>query len=233
MALHTSRLLPRRPWTASSLPARDPLLGIGLGDSVGILGMRGTGKTHLGKRLYRSLLDAEPEAAGYVLDPNVAGDYAGWRGAWNERELPVIGSGQIVWQPPGDLDPDAYERFFERLYRVHRPAVVLLDEGNALGKGTHQMFAQLLKRGRARGHFKGVTVVSLWQELAQRADTPRQVFSQITHFIRFYTGHPYDLAEANRRMGLPAHMQPEHQHGFFHANMDKPPIKAVYYTGLG
>ena len=208
-----------------------------LGDSIAILGMRGTGKTELAKSLYKVLLDAHRYAVGYVIDTNANGDFSGWSGAYDGFDVPIIGPGprgrQVVWQPPYD-DKNAYESFFERLYDHRVPSVVLIDELSCLGgqKEKHDFYARLLKRGRARSGFAGITVISLSQELAQAAKVPRQTFSQMVHFVRFYVQHPYDIMEANRLLHIPNHVQPEHEHGFWHARFDRPPVRPVYYRGM-
>lgn len=210
------------------------------GESVVALGMRRTGKTTLMKSIYRELMDADTSLVGYVVDSNVQGDFSGWGGGTQKSDCPIIYPGpagrQVVWQPPRDTFA-AYEDFFGRLFdaakRYHIGAVVFVDELSALGGGDqHDEYARLLKRGRKRSDFPGITVLSLTQELAQRARVPRQTFSQMTHLFRFYVQHPYDVQESNRLLHLPPHVQPEHEHGFWHSRMDRPPIKPTYYKGL-
>lgn len=198
--------------------------------------MRHSGKTTLARRIYQELLEAHPEAVGYVIDSNANGDFAGWSGGYFGFDVPIIGPGptgrQVVWQPPSD-DAEAYEDFFRRLYDARVASVVLIDELSCLGGGErHEYYARLLKRGRQRPNFPGITVISLTQELAQRAKVPRQTFTQMNHLFRFYVQHPYDVLEANRMMHLPGRVQPEHEHGFWHARMDRPPIKPIYYKGM-
>lgn len=198
--------------------------------------MRGTGKTTLMRKLYAGLMSANPGAVGYVLDTNASGDFTGWTGGYFGFDCPLIKPGprgrQVVWQPPYD-DQDAYEDFFKRLYDRRVPSVILIDELSCLGGGdNHEYYSRLLKRGRKRQGFAGITVLSLSQELAQRARVPRQTFTQMTHFFRFYVQHPYDLLESNRVMHLPTHVQPEHEHGFWHVRLDRPPLKPTYYRGL-
>lgn len=198
--------------------------------------MRHSGKTTLIRRLYQLLMDTYTEAVGYVIDSNAAGDFTGWSGGYFGLDCPIIGPGpsgrQVVWQPPYD-DQLAYESFFRRLYDARVPAVVFIDELSCLGGGEmHDYYARLLKRGRQRPGFPGITVMSLTQELAQRAKVPRQTFTQMNHLFRFYVQHPYDALEANRMLHLPGRIQPEHEHGFWHARMDRPPIKPTYYRGM-
>lgn len=210
-----------------------------IGDSMAFLGMRGTGKTTLAIKLYQRLMDNTPEAVGYVLDSNSAGDFTGWSGAYWGQDCPIIKSSdrgrQVVWQPPVD-DYEAYENFFKRLFeaslRTSTPAIVLIDELSCLGPGEHDYYARLLKRGRRRKGFPGITVFSISQEFAQKARVPRQTFSQMTHFARFYVQHPYDILEANKILHLPSRIQPEHAHGFWHARLDRPPMKPTYYQGM-
>lgn len=206
--------------------------GIKLGDAIGMLGMRDSGKTYLGRDLYKTIMDAYPGVCGYVIDSNANGDYTGWGGAYFDLHCPIIYPSetgrQLVWQPPYD-SPDAYEDFFERLFDSHTGAVVLIDELSALGKGDHLFYSRILKRGRARPNFPGITLISLSQEFAQKANVPRTTFTQNTHFFKFYVQHPYDIQEANRLMHLPPHIQPEHPHGFWHIRLDRVPIKPVYY----
>lgn len=210
-----------------------------LGDSMAFLGMRGTGKTTLAIKLYQRLMDNHEEATGYVLDSNAAGDFTGWGGGYSGKECPIILPGhtgrQIVWQPPVD-DYGAYEDLFRRIFdsclRSLTPAVILIDELSCLGPGEHDYYARLLKRGRKRRGFPGITVFSISQEFAQKARVPRQTFSQMTHFAKFYVQHPYDIVEANKVLHLPSRVQPEHQHGFWHARLDRPPMRPVYYRGI-
>lgn len=142
----------------------------------------------------------------------------------------------MVWQPEYD-NYEMYENFFGRLFentqRWGFPAIVFVDEISALGGGdNHPEYSRILKRGRRRPNFPGLTMISLSQELAQKAKVPRQTFTQMVHFFKFLVQHPYDLAEANRKMNLPLRVQPEHKHGFWHANMDSPPLKPTYYKGM-
>lgn len=197
--------------------------------------MRQTGKTSLSKGLYKLLMESYTDAVGYIIDSNASGDFTGWSGGYFGFEPPIIGPGpkgrQLVWQPPYD-NRDAYEDFFRRLYDAGIPAVLFIDELSCLGGGdNHEYYARLLKRGRARPNFPGISVISLSQELAQKAKVPRQTFSQLTHFIRFYVQHPYDLLEANKIAHLPQRVQPEHAHGFWHVSLESPPIKPTYYAG--
>jgi hypothetical protein len=200
--------------------------------------MRGTGKTHISKRIYALMMGVEENAVGYIIDSNAAGDFTGWQGAYDDIDVPIIKPGdngrQIVWQPPYD-NSDMYEDFFDRLFyssmRWKIPAVVFIDELSCLGKGEHTNYARLLKRGRKRTGFPGITVISLSQEFAQRAQVPRQTFSQMNLFLRFYVQHPYDVQESNRLLHVPPHVQPEHEHGFWAIRFDKPPVKPVYYRG--
>lgn len=198
--------------------------------------MRHCGKTTLARAIYRGLMDAHPEAVGYVLDSNASGDFSGWSGGYFGYDCPIIAPSrtgrQVVWQPPRD-NYDAYEDFFRKLYDARVPAVVLIDELSCLGGGErHDYYARVLKRGRQRPNFPGITVINLSQELAQRARVPRQTFTQMNHFFRFYIQHPYDALEANRILHLPGRIQPEHEHGFWHARMDRPPLKPTYYRGM-
>lgn len=226
----------RERWGSLSAIQRVPFT-VEHGDSLSLLGMRKTGKTVLGRSLYQRLMDATPHACGYILDSNASGDFSGWPGGYFGYDCPIIAptshGRQVVWQPPKD-DANAYEDFFARLYEARIAAILLIDELSALGGGgddKHEYYARLLKRGRRRNDFPGITVISLTQEMAQSAKVPRQTFSQMTHFFRFYVQHPYDLLEANRKMHLPGNVQPEHPHGFWHARMDNPPIKPTYYRG--
>lgn len=216
-----------------------------IGDSMAFLGMRGTGKTTLAIKMYKDLMEAVPEACGYIIDSNAAGDFTGWSGGYFGQDCPVItpseSGRQVVWQPPVD-NYDAYEDFFRRLFdfslKSGIPAAVFLDELSCLsgkssgGEGQNHYYARLLKRGRRRRGFAGITVFSISQEFAQRAGVPRQTFSQMTHFARFYVQHPYDILEANKILHLPPRVQPEHAHGFWHARLDRPPVKPTYYQGL-
>lgn len=203
------------------------------------LGMRGTGKTTLITECYKSIMNSYPNACGYVLDSNAAGDFSGWSGGYFGFDCPIISPGpagrQVVWQPRYD-DSEAYEDFFRRLFDATAwtgiPAVVLIDELAALGKGDHQYYARILKRGRRRAGFAGITLFSISQELAQKANVPRQTFSQMNHMCKFYVQHPYDLMMANKLLHLPDNVQPEHEHGFWHARLDAPPIKPTYYESL-
>lgn len=209
---------------------------IGLGDTVGMLGMRRTGKTTLARRIYQSLLETYTDAVGYVIDSNASGDFSGWSGGYFGLDCPVIRVSpkgrQIVWQPPYD-DREAYEDFFFRLYQARKPAVLLIDELSALGGGDkHDHYATLLKRARNRPNFPGITVITLSQEMAQSAKVPRQAFTQMDHFIKFYVQHSWDLAEANRKLNIPGLIQPEHEHGFWHAWYGKPPVTPKYYRGM-
>lgn len=218
-----------------------------LGDSMALLGMRATGKTTLAIEIYKRLLNANENAVGYVIDSNAAGDFTGWSGAYWGQDCPIVvpseSGRQVIWQPPID-DYDAYESFFRRLFdgcmKSGVPSVVLIDELSCIsGKSSsksvannNQFYARLLKRGRKRKGFPGITVLSISQEYAQRAGVPRQTFSQMTHFVRFYVQHPYDISESNKILHLPPRVQPEHQHGFWHSRLDRPPVKPKYYSGL-
>ena len=202
--------------------------------------MRHTGKTTISKYIYIDLMESVQDACGYIIDSNAAGDFTGWSGAYSGFDCPIIhpsrSGRQIVWQPPQD-NFNAYEDFFGRLFytALHTgiPAIVFLDELSCLGGGEHHdNYAMLLKRGRKRPSFPGITVISVSQELAQRARVPRQTFTQMVHFFKFYVQHPYDLMEANRLLHLPQRIQPEHEHGFWYARMDAPPIQPKYYRGI-
>lgn len=211
---------------------------IKLGESLAALGMRNTGKTSLVTGIYKGLVNRNASAVGYVIDSNIGGDFTGWSGGYFGFDCPIIkpsaAGRQVVWQPPKD-DYEAYEDFFLRLFEGVQnsgiPAVLFIDELSALGNGAHDNYARLLKRGRKRLGFAGISVLSLSQEFAQRAKVPRQTFSQMTHFVRFYVQHPYDVMQANMLMHLPLRVQPEHEHGFWHARMDRPPVKPTYYRG--
>lgn len=214
--------------------------GVQIGDSLAFLGMRRTGKTTLSTAIYKDMMDSDQEMVGYIIDSNRGGDFTGWSGGYFGPRCPIIYPGpkgrQVVWQPEYD-NFDMYEDFFGRLFEsVQRegfPVVVLADELSAFGGGdNHPQYSRILKRGRRRSNFAGITMISLSQEMAQKAKVPRQTFTQMVHFFKFLVQHPYDLAEANRKLGLPLHIQPEHQHGFWHANMDMPPIKPTYYKGM-
>lgn len=214
--------------------------GIEVGDSIGMLGMRRTGKTTLATELYRRTMNADKNAVGYVIDSNRGGDFTGWSGAYFGQDVPIIGPGpkgrQVIWQPEYDSF-EMYEDFFGRLFdsQQHQDfqTIVLIDELSALrGGDSHPEFARILKRGRRRANFPGITLIYLTQELAQKAKVPRQAFSQIVHFFKFTVQHPYDLAEANRMMNLPIRVQPEHEHGFWHRPMEKPGVHAKYYRGM-
>ena len=201
--------------------------------------MRGTGKTTLAKELYKANMRAFPDICGYVIDSNATGDFTGWSGAHFGYHPPIIRPSktgrQVIWQPPND-DYNAYEDFFDRLFwsvmQTGVGAAVFIDELSCLGHGKHAAYARILKRGRKRRNFPGISMFSVSQEFAQKADTPRQTFTQITHFAKFYVQHPYDLQEANRLLHLDTHIQPAHQHGFWIARLDKPPLRPAYHAGL-
>lgn len=232
--------LSRKPKASLRQPSNAVLpLDFHQGDALAALGMRGTGKTTLVKEMYKANMAAYSDICGYIIDSNAAGDFTGWAGGYIGYTPPIIHPGpkgrQVVWQPPKD-DYAAYEDFFDRLFeatmRTGIGAVIMIDELSCLGHGDHRAYARLLKRGRLRHNFPGIGVYSISQEFAQKADVPRQTFSQMTHFVRFYVQHPYDVQESNKLLHLPAYAQPEHQHGFWAVRLDKPPIKPRYYSGL-
>lgn len=219
-------------------PARLPL-DIEVGDSIGLLGMRHTGKTTLGKDIYRAAMDSDDNMVGYIIDSNRGGDFTGWSGAYFGNDPPIIGPSekgrQLVWQPQFDgftMYEDFFGNLFERMQGLDFPVFLLIDELSALkGGDDHPEFERLLKRARKRPNFPGITTMYFSQALAQKAKVPRAAFTQVVHFGKFTVQHPYDLAEANRMMGLPLRVQPPHEHGFWWARMDKPPIRAHYYKG--
>jgi hypothetical protein len=75
------------------------------------------------------------------------------------------------------------------------------------------------------------SIVVMSQELAYM---DRNIFGQMTHFLRFYLINQYDLREANRYMGFPQRdllRNPSHEHGFFYRRMDKPTWPTYEYSG--
>lgn len=234
--LSQARRLPLvRQTTGNNSSSRSLPFGIELGDSVGILGMRQSGKTYLGTHLYQQIMETHTDACGYVIDSNANGDFTGWSGGYFGLDCPIIYPSergrQVVWQPPYDSS-EAYEEFFAKLYDARIPSVLMIDELSSLGKGSHDFYSRLLKRGRRRSNFPGITVISLSQEFAQKANVPRTTFSQLNHFFKFYVQHPYDIQESNKMMHLPMRVQPEHVHGFWHIRLDRVPIKPTYYPKL-
>ena len=213
-------------------------LDIQIGDSIGLLGMRRTGKTTLGKSVYKRAMDSDQSMVGYLIDSNRGGDFTGWPGAYFGNDPPIIApterGRQLVWQPSLDsfaMYEDFFGKLFETMLNYDFPVFLLIDELSALrGKDDHPEFERILKRGRKRPNFAGITTMYFSQSLAQKSNVPRSTFTQLVHFGKFTVQHPYDLAEANRMLNLPLRVQPPHQHGFWWAQLDKPPMNPKYFS---
>lgn len=204
-----------------------------------MLGMRKTGKTTLGKSIYRRAMDSVPEMVGYIIDSNRGGDFTGWSGGYFDNDCPIIAPGpkgrQVIWQPEHDnfaMYEDFFGRLFESMQHVDFPVFLLIDELSALKGGDNSdAFNRILKRGRQRPNFPGITLMHFSQEFAQKAKVPRTAFTQAVHFMKFLVLNRYDLAQANALLGLPQHVQPPHPHGFWHRQLDAPDKQATYFQG--
>jgi hypothetical protein len=232
----TARTAERYLRMTEKLTTHRPVHRVSLSDRWMIAGATGSGKTTLMKRLIKALHEFYPQVPVYILDSKQAGDFTGWPGArWDETAPGPIDRGFQVWQPPVD-DPTEYGNWLGKIHRDRRPAIVVIDELSSLAAGHDSRairyphnYALLLKQGRGLSQ----CVISLTQEAAY---IPRQTLNQTTHLIRFWLTDDYDSRKLDQKMGrakrgkpLADDLNPKHQHGFWYARLDKPPIQAHYY----
>lgn len=223
----------------ADLRAGKPRHVVSLSDRWMICGMTGSGKTTFARRLIAELHRIYADVPIYILDSKQSGDFRGIRGARFDKRAPgPIDAGFQVWQPPYDNQKE-YDRWLGNIYQDRNPAIVVIDElsslavGKSITSASYPLnYAIIAKQGRALGQ----CLITLTQEAAY---IPRQTLDQTTHLVRFYLLSDYDsrrldikLGRATRGKRIEEDLNPAHQHGFYYARIDRPPVRAWYYRSL-
>lgn len=212
---------------------------ISLQDTWTVLGVKGSGKTTFARAWIELMWQFYPGVRTYILDSKGYGefdDYTARAGAQliAEQTAPMSikePGGIQIWKPPLN-DFAQYNQWFEYILRDQRPSVTLLDEIGSLSSSRQRPvfpdnYVLLLKQGRIMDE----CVVSMTQEMGYM---DRNIFGQMTHFLRFWLINRYDIRESNKMMGFPErdkYRNPSHEHGFFYRKMDKPASPTFEYTG--
>lgn len=208
-----------------------------LQDSWTVLGVKGSGKTTYIRAWLPSMWNFYPGLRTYILDSKGYGEFDDLTVLPNshlvidqEAPLPLSEPGVLVWKPPLN-DFAQYDRWCEMLLRDQKPCVIVFDEIGSLSKNARKAdfppnFVLLLKQGRIMEE----SVVVMTQEMAYM---DRNIFGQMTHFLRFWLTNRYDIRESNKLMGFPErdmYRNPSHEHGFFYRKMDKPATPTYEYA---
>lgn len=198
-------------------------LGIHLGEHFAIVGITGSGKTHMAKDLLEYLRRQYPHAKRYVLDSTEDGmDGIVGRMDYYGNKIPDLVRNSAhtqIWTPDTDV-PANYNSWFEKILYAREPAIVFVDEIASLTNGKSgdvpDGFIKLLKQGRKHD----ITVISLTQEIAR---VPLTMFRQMKHFILFrINNETYDLARARSYLNVSKEDQrhPVGKYGFFYRRTD-------------
>lgn len=213
-------------------------VSISLQDSWTILGVKGSGKTTFARNWLPVMWELYPAVRTYILDSKGYGEFddiavipGNLLFTQQESPPPNPNAGQVqVWRPPLN-DMGAYNDWFGMILRDQKPCLVIVDEVASLAQRKSVVFPDnfilLLKQGRL---MEEVPVV-MSQELAYM---DRNIFGQMTHFLRFYLINQYDIRASNKLMGFPQKdlmRNPSHEHGFFYRRMDKPTWPTYEYSG--
>lgn len=213
-------------------------ISISLADRLTILGWTGSGKTTFARAFLPVMNHLYPGVRNYILDSKGYGefdDFAALPGATlivdQQAPRPLNNPGGIqIWKPPLN-NLDEYDKWFGYILTAQKPCVILLDEIASLAtrRGTEfpPNFVLLLKQGRIMDE----CVISMTQEYGYME---RNIFGQMTHFLRFNLINRYDLRESNKLMGFPErdlYRNPHAEHGFFYRRMNRPSAPAYEYTG--
>lgn len=194
-----------------------------LEDRWAIVGMTGSGKTTMAKKLLEHLRDAYPAARVYILDSKQAGDFDDVDGYRIKDEvapdvLHTPGAVQI-WQPPDD-DLDQYDAWFKKILLHRQPAIIKVDESASIiakNGDAPEYYRKLNKLGRAFG----VCLISLTQEAAY---IPRTLLGQATHVVRFRLLDGYDVKKIDKLVGRSKEdhgLDLPDPYGFIHRRVDK------------
>lgn len=212
---------------------------VSLQDSWTILGVKGSGKTTFARNWMPAMNIEYPGVRNYILDSKGYGefdDFAALPGAQLVMDatapMTLTEAGGIqIWKPPLN-NPVEYNNWFGSILRDQKPCIILIDELASLAVGRRSVafpdnYILLLKQGRIMEE----SVVSMTQEMAY---IDRNVFGQMTHFLRFFLINKFDLRESNSLMGMSdrdRYRNPSNEHGFFYRRMDKPTWPTYEYTG--
>lgn len=209
-----------------------------LADRMTVLGWTGSGKTTFARAFLPVLNHLYPGVRNYILDSKGYGefdDFSQLPGASlvvdQQAPRPLLNPGGIqIWRPPVN-NLIEYNTWFGSILTAQKPCVIVLDEIASLSTRRSgefpPNFVLLLKQGRIMDE----CVISMTQEYGYME---RNIFGQMTHFLRFALINRYDLRESNKLMGFPErdnYRNPSSEHGFFYRRMDKPGRPTYEYSG--
>ena len=211
---------------------------VSLQDSWTVLGVKGSGKTTYIRAWLPLMWSFYPGVRTYILDSKGYGEFDDMATLPNgglviDQQAPEAikePGGIQIWKPPLN-DYGQYDRWCETILRDQKPCVIVFDEIASLSKSPRKAdfppnFVLLLKQGRIMDE----CLVVMTQEMAYM---DRNIFGQMTHFLRFWLTNRYDIRESNNMMGFPErdkYRNPSHEHGFFYRKMDKPATPTYEYA---
>jgi Cdc6-like AAA superfamily ATPase len=205
---------------------------IKLGDSIGMFGSTGTGKTSVSKEIVKNFYSqSNGKIPIYILDSKNSGDFSeftkqGVGVHYYGNNLPPLynkkGEGSfIVWTPDTD-NPAMYNDWFEKIYlnarNNHQPCFIYIDELSSIstsGGSTPLYYDTLLKQGRGLG----CSTLSLIQ-LSRY--TSINFSSQITHLFVFNMNNIKDKTRMIENYGLSKQYKIPDQFGFWYRDLKKP-----------
>jgi hypothetical protein len=207
---------------------------IKLGDSIGIFGGTGSGKTTGALEITDNFyIQSKGRIPIYILDSKNSGDFTkytqqGIGKHYYGNDIPPLynkkGEGTfIVWTPDTD-DVEMYNEWFKRVYlngrKNKQPCFIFIDELSSIssrGGATPLYYDTLLKQGRNLGG--GCSVLSLIQ---QARYCPIAMASQLTHTFVFNMNNENDKKKMVENYGLDKNYKIPDQHGFWYRDLKKP-----------
>jgi hypothetical protein len=205
---------------------------IKLGDSIGMFGSTGTGKTSASKKLVSDFWrQSKGQIPIYILDSKFSGDFKeftqqGVGVHYYGNTLPPLankkGEGAfIVWTPTYD-DPVLYNEWFESIYlnarNNNRTCFLYIDELSSISTrsgNTPLYYDTLLRQGRGLG----CSTLSLIQ-LSRY--TSINFSSQIVHLFVFNMNAIKDKQKMIENYGLSKNYKIPDQFGFWYRDLKKP-----------